>query len=82
MVRKDSESVRARNYCASWLSPMHMGASCVASVSRKKLALHWAPKSEAVLLQGHMWGVSALAGILELGSRMLEGKSWMRSSMY
>lgn len=82
MVRKDSESVRARNYCASWLSPMHMGPSCVPSVSRKKLALHWAPGSEAVLLQGRMWGVSALGGILELGSQMLEGRSWICSSMY
>lgn len=59
MVRKDSESVRASNYCTSWLSPVHMGASCVPSVSGKRLAMHLAPESEAVLLKG-MCGVYLL----------------------
>ena len=44
--------------------------------------MHLAPENEAVLLQGHVWDVSAPGGILGLGSQMLEGKSWMCSSMY
>ena len=35
--------------------------------------MHLAPENEAVLLQGHVWDVSAPGGILGLGSQMLEG---------